>query len=82
MDMGGGRKGLRPEWIRQAVDDSLRRLQTDPVDRAAHEADLQALCEREGVGVGVISFFGLERGCLTGKYRSDAGLAEPSAASA
>jgi hypothetical protein len=44
MDMGGGRKGLRPEWIRQAVRDSLRRLQTDPVDRAAYEADLQALC--------------------------------------
>lgn len=32
MDMGEGRKGLRPEWIRQAVDDSLRRLQTDRID--------------------------------------------------
>jgi hypothetical protein len=32
--------------------------------------------------VGVISFFGRACGCLAGKYRSDAGLAEPSAASA
>lgn len=140
MDMGEGRKGLRPQWIRQAVDDSLRRLQTDHidlyqahtddadtpledtlgafadlikagkvrhigasnhkaarlqqaldtsarlalpryetlqplfnlVDRAAYEAELQALCVREGIGV--INFFGLARGFLTGKYRSDADL--------
>ena len=142
MDMGNGNKGLRPEWIRQAVDDSLRRLQTDHidlyqshtddadtpledvlgtyadlikagkvrhigasnfkadrlqqaldtsarlglpryetlqplynlVDRAAYEAELQAVCVREGVGV--INFFGLARGFLTGKYRSEADLSK------
>ena len=142
MDMGDGRKGLRPDWIRQAVDDSLRRLQTDHidlyqahtddadtpledtlgtfadlmragkvraigasnytaprlqqaldtstrlglpryqtlqplynlVDRAAYEAELQALCVREGLGV--INYFGLARGFLTGKYRSEADLAK------
>ena len=31
-DMGDGRTGLSPKWIRQAVDDSLRRLQTDCID--------------------------------------------------
>ena len=31
-DMGDGRTGLSPRWIRQAVDDSLRRLQTDRID--------------------------------------------------
>jgi aryl-alcohol dehydrogenase-like predicted oxidoreductase len=29
---GEGRTGLSPRWIRQAVDDSLRRLQTDRID--------------------------------------------------
>lgn len=142
MDMGDGRKGLRPAWIRQAVDDSLRRLQTDRidlyqahaddaetpledtlgafadlvragkvraigasnyqaarlqqaldasdrlglpryqtlqplynlVDRAAYEAELQPLAVREGLGV--INYFGLARGFLTGKYRSEADLAK------
>ena len=142
MDMGDGRKGLRPERIRQAVDDSLRRLQTDCIDlyqahaddagtpledtlgafadlmragkvraigasnysaprlqqaldtsarlglpryetlqplfnlvnRADYEADLQPLCVREGLGV--INFFGLARGFLTGKYRSEADLSK------
>lgn len=142
MDMGGDHKGLRPAWIRQAVDDSLRRLQTDhidlyqahtddadtpladtlgafadlvqagkvraigasnftaprlqaaldtstqlglpryetlqplynQVDRAAYEAELQPLCVREGLGV--INYFGLARGFLTGKYRSEADLAQ------
>src|SRR5256885_976617 len=31
-DMGEGRVGLRPEYIRQAVDASLQRLQTDYID--------------------------------------------------
>lgn len=31
-DMGGGRKGLSPKWIARAVEDSLRRLQTDRID--------------------------------------------------
>ena len=141
-DMGDNRKGLRPAWIKQAVDESLRRLQTDHidlyqahtddadtpledtlgafadliqagkvrhigasnykaarlqqaldtsarlnlpryqtlqplfnlVDRATYEAELQALCVREGVGV--INFFGLARGFLTGKYRSEADLSK------
>jgi aryl-alcohol dehydrogenase-like predicted oxidoreductase len=32
MDMGEERKGLKPAYIRQAVEDSLRRLQTDYID--------------------------------------------------
>ncbi len=31
-DMGDGKKGLRPEYIRQAVEASLQRLQTDHID--------------------------------------------------
>ena len=31
-DLGGGRKGLSERWIVQAVEDSLRRLQTDRID--------------------------------------------------
>ena len=136
----GENKGLSRRWIRQAVEDSLRRLQTDHIDlyqshdddtstpleetlsafdeliregkvraigasnysaerlqealqtsarlgvaryetlqplfnladREPFEAALQPLCQREGVGV--INFFGLARGFLTGKYRSEADL--------
>jgi len=32
MDMGDGKVGLKPAYIRQAVEDSLRRLQTDHID--------------------------------------------------
>ncbi|HEY0759839.1 MAG TPA: aldo/keto reductase [Acidisarcina sp.] len=32
MDMGDGRQGLAPAYIRSAVEDSLRRLQTDRID--------------------------------------------------
>lgn len=32
MDLGDGKKGLRPEYIRQAVDASLQRLKTDYID--------------------------------------------------
>jgi len=138
MDMGDGKTGLAPKYIRQAVDDSLRRLQTDHIDlyqahqddaktpleeslgtfadlmragkvraigasnytaarldealkasaaaklpryeslqplynlveRPAYEAELEALCRREGLGV--INYFGLASGFLTGKYRSEA----------
>jgi aryl-alcohol dehydrogenase-like predicted oxidoreductase len=138
MDMGDGKVGLAPAYIRQAVGDSLRRLQTDHIDlyqahqddpktpledtlgtfadliregkvraigasnysaarldealqasarlklpryeslqplynlveRAAYEAELEALCRREGLGV--INYFGLASGFLTGKYRSEA----------
>jgi aryl-alcohol dehydrogenase-like predicted oxidoreductase len=140
--MGEGRSGLSPRWIRQAVDDSLRRLQTDRidlyqshdddpatpfedtlacygeliragkvraigasnhsaarlaqaldtserlglpryetlqplynlVDRAAFEAELEPLVRERDLGV--INFFGLARGFLTGKYRSEADLAK------
>jgi aryl-alcohol dehydrogenase-like predicted oxidoreductase len=43
-------------------------------DRAAYEAELEPLCRKEGLGV--INFFGLARGFLTGKYRSEADLAK------
>jgi aryl-alcohol dehydrogenase-like predicted oxidoreductase len=40
MDMGGGKKGLSGKYIEQAVDDSLRRLQTDRIDLyQSHEDD-------------------------------------------
>ncbi|MFX8891508.1 aldo/keto reductase, partial [Acinetobacter baumannii] len=32
MDMGGGKVGLSPKYIREAVEASLRRLQTDYID--------------------------------------------------
>jgi len=138
MDMGDGKIGLAPKYIRQAIDDSLRRLQTDHIDlyqahqddpktpledtlatfadlmragkvraigasnysaarlaealeasasaklpryeslqplynlveRAAYEDELEPLCRREGLGV--INYFGLASGFLTGKYRSEA----------
>ncbi len=141
-DMGNGNTGLSRRWIRQAVHDSLRRLQTDQIDlyqshdddantpleesaaafaeliaegkvraigasnfsaprlaealavsaglglpryeclqplynlmdRAAYEAELEPLCRAQGLGV--INFFGLARGFLTGKYRSEADLAK------
>jgi len=141
-DMGDGRTGLSPRWIRQAVEDSLRRLQTDRIDlyqshdddpttsleetlatygeliragkvraigasnhtaarlaealdtserlglpryetlqplynlveREPYEAELEPLIRARGVGV--INFFGLARGFLTGKYRSEADLAK------
>ena len=137
---GSGKTGLSRRWIRQAVHDSLNRLQTDHIDlyqsheddsntpleetmtafaeliqegkvraigasnftaprlaealavsgrlglpryetlqplfnladRAPYEAELQALCMAQDVGV--INFFGLARGFLTGKYRSEADL--------
>lgn len=142
MDMKNGNKGLSPRWIRQAVDDSLRRLgieridlyqahEDDPdtpladtlgtfadlvregkvrtigasnysaarlaealdtserlglpryetlqpkfnlMDRAVFERELQPLCLARGVGV--INYFGLARGFLTGKYRSEADLGQ------
>jgi aryl-alcohol dehydrogenase-like predicted oxidoreductase len=134
-DMGEGKGGLSARWIRQAVDDSLRRLQTDCIDlyqahvddektpleetleafahlikagkvraigasnysaarlaealatstrlalpryeslqplynlydRAVFERELQPLCVKEQVGV--INFYALAAGFLSGKYR-------------
>ena len=142
MDVGDGKVGLAPRYIRQAVNDSLRRLQTDHIDlyqshqddpktpledtlstyadlmregkvraigasnytaerleealqtsarlklpryetlqplynlmeRPAYEEQLEPLCRREGLGV--INYFGLASGFLTGKYRSEADAAK------
>ena len=140
--MGPDMKGLKPAYIRGAVEASLRRLQTDHIDlyqthdddtktpfaetlgafdeliragkvraigasnysaprlaealrtsaelklprfeslqplfnlidRAVFEDELQPLCVAEGVGV--INFYGLAAGFLTGKYRSEADAAK------
>ena len=137
-DMGQGNKVLRKDYILQAAEASLRRLQVDCIDlyqshwddentpfeetldayeqlirqgkvkaigasnlpgarlaqalevseakglpryetlqphynlceREGFESDLQPLCVREGIGV--ITYFSLASGFLTGKYRSDA----------
>jgi aryl-alcohol dehydrogenase-like predicted oxidoreductase len=137
-DMGDGKLGLAPAYIRQAVEASLKRLQTDHIDlyqshdddantpledtlqtfgelikegkvraigasnygadrlklaldlskkhglpryqslqplynlydRAPYEEALQAVCVDNDVGV--INFYGLASGFLTGKYRSEA----------
>jgi aryl-alcohol dehydrogenase-like predicted oxidoreductase len=141
-DMGGGKVGLAPAYIRSAVEASLKRLQTDVIDlyqshdddatvpledtlgafaeliqagkvraigasnytaprlaealsaserlglpryeclqplynlveRPAFEAELEAVCVQHGLGV--INFFALASGFLTGKYRSAADLAQ------
>jgi aryl-alcohol dehydrogenase-like predicted oxidoreductase len=141
-DMGEGRKGLSRAWIRRAVEDSLRRLQTDRIDlyqahvddpatpleetlqafaeliregkvraigasnhsaarlqealatseraglpryeslqpeynlydRKGYEAELEPLCREQGLGV--ITYFSLARGFLTGKYRSERDLGQ------
>lgn len=140
-DMGGDRRGLSARWIRQGVEDSLKRLRTDRIDlyqshkddpatpqeetlrayddlvragkvraigasnfsvdrlasalqvsatlglpryemlqpeynlysRDGFEDGLQALCRREEIGV--MPFYGLASGFLSGKYRTpeDAG---------
>ena len=137
-DMGNGKKGLKAAYIAQAIEDSLRRLQTDYVDlyqshrddtdtpqeetleayaklikagkvrvigasnftaarlaealaisarlglpryeclqpeynlydRAEYETGPEPLCLKEQIGV--IGYFGLASGFLTGKYRSEA----------
>jgi len=141
-DEGSGKTGLSRRWIRQAVHDSLQRLQTDRIDlyqshdddtatpleetmaafaeliaegkvraigasnftaarlaeangaaarlgvpryeclqphynlveRKVFEDELEPLCREQNIGV--INFFGLARGFLTGKYRSEADLAK------
>jgi aryl-alcohol dehydrogenase-like predicted oxidoreductase len=142
MDMGGGNVGLKPDYIARAVEDSLRRLQTDIIDlyqshkddettpqeetlaaydklikagkiraigasnfsaerlksaldiakanglpryesmqpeyslaeRSSYEGALQRVCVENDVGV--ITFFSLAAGFLTGKYRSEADFAK------
>lgn len=141
-DMGDGKIGLAPAYIRSAVEASLKRLQTDVIDlyqshdddtevpladtlgayadlikagkvraigasnfnaarlsealaasaahglpryeclqplynlveRPAFEAELEAVCVQNGVGV--ITFFALASGFLSGKYRSEADLGQ------
>ncbi len=140
MDMGAGRKGLSKAYIQKAVEDSLRRLQTDYIDlyqahaddaetpleetlgafarlveqgkvraigasnytaprlkealetsnrlgypryeslqplynlydRSSFEGELERLCIEEKLGV--IPYYALASGFLTGKYRSEADL--------
>jgi aryl-alcohol dehydrogenase-like predicted oxidoreductase len=135
MEMGPGRKGLAPAYIRASVEDSLRRLQTDYIDlyqshaddpdtpfedvlgtyqelieqgkvraigasnisaarlrqaldvsartglvryeslqpeynlfdRTGYEAELEPLCREHGLGV--ITYYSLASGFLSGKYR-------------
>lgn len=135
-EMGPGKKGLSPAWIRTAVEDSLKRLQTDHIDlyqshwddpetpfedtlgtykelidqgkvraigasnltaprlrealevsartglpryetlqpeynlysREGYEAELEGICRENGLGV--INYYSLAAGFLTGKYRS------------
>jgi len=140
MSMGEGKKGLRKAYIRQAVEDSLRRLQTDHIDLyQSHEDDPETpleetlsayaelvkdgkvrvigasnysaerlaealrISEQHGVpsyqslqphynlydraeyertlepfvlkhGIGVISYYSLASGFLSGKYRSEQDL--------
>jgi aryl-alcohol dehydrogenase-like predicted oxidoreductase len=141
-EMGPDRKGLSAAYVRQAVEDSLRRLQTDVIDlyqshdydpdtpleetlgafdrlkgegkiraigasnhdarqlakalavsvrlglpryaclqplynlydRADFEGELEPLCRKQGLGV--ITYFSLASGFLTGKYRSEEDLAD------
>ena len=141
-EMGPDRKGLAAAYIRQAVEDSLRRLQTDVIDlyqshdydaktpleetlgafdrlmtegkvraigasnhdasqlakalavsvrlglpryaclqplynlydRADFEGELEPLCRKQGLGV--ITYFSLASGFLTGKYRSEEDLTD------
>lgn len=142
MEMAHDKKGLSKSWIKQAVEDSLRRLQTDYIDlyqshtddadtpmeetlsayqelvdegkiriigtsnmsaqriavalktskehgfpayqtlqpqynlydRADYEKELEPLCHENNLGV--ISYFSLASGFLTGKYRSEADLSK------
>lgn len=142
MEMGPGRHGLAKAYILQAVEDSLRRLQTDRIDlyqshiddpeipfeetlaaydqllrqgkiraigasnitaarllqalqvsqrqnlpryeclqtlynlydRSDYETELEPLCRAQGLGV--IGYFSLARGFLSGKYRAEEDLAK------
>ncbi len=65
------------EALQLAKDKGLPRYETlqpwyNLYDRDTFDGELQDLCEREGLGV--IPYFGLASGFLTGKYRSEADL--------
>ena len=78
-----GASNLSAERLQQALDVSARNglpryLTLQPpynlYDRATFEGPLASLCIREGIGV--ISYFALAAGFLTGKYRSEADFAK------
>ena len=50
MDMGDGKKGLRGNYIEQAVEASLRRLQTDYIDLYQAHTDDQVTIQEETLG--------------------------------
>ena len=77
-----GASNFRPQVLRDALAVSARlglpRYETlqplyNLVDRADFEADLGPLCRTEGIGV--IPYFALASGFLTGKYKTEADLA-------
>ena len=77
-----GASNFRPQILREALAVSARlglpRYETlQPLynlcDRAEFEAELGPLCREEGIGV--IPFFALAAGFLTGKYKTEADLA-------
>src|SRR5450830_908358 len=85
MDMGDGKIGLSPDYIKRAVEDSLTRLQTDYIalyqslqpeynlySRADFENNLEQYCLKEKIGV--INYYSLASGFLSGKYRSEKDL--------
>lgn len=47
MDLGEGRSGLRADWIRRGVEDSLRRLRTDRIDLYQSHKDDPATPQEE-----------------------------------
>lgn len=77
-----GASNLTTARLREALDiskrDGLPRYQTfqpnyNLYDRADYESELEPLCVKEELGV--INYFSLASGFLTGKYRSEADLA-------
>ena len=77
-----GASNFTPERLEAALEaggGELPRYETlqplyNLVDRAAFEGPLQDLCVDKGVGV--ISYYGLASGFLSGKYRTEADLAQ------
>jgi aryl-alcohol dehydrogenase-like predicted oxidoreductase len=50
MDMGDGKVGLKPDYIARAVEDSLRRLQTDRIDLYQSHKDDESTPQEETLG--------------------------------
>ena len=51
MDMGNGNVGLKPDYIARAVEDSLRRLQTDTIDLYQSHKDDETTPQEETLAV-------------------------------